>query len=112
MKAASTSETLVNIYQTRRRYNPEDSHLDTPRCANIKSCLDISSILHVYFMNFKKTAGRGGIVRTSVMLMLRAEKLAWNKSKRFWMDPCSNWVTASMVRNMQTTFHIDMNMNV
>jgi hypothetical protein len=26
-KAASTSETLVNLYQTTRRYNPEDSHL-------------------------------------------------------------------------------------
>jgi hypothetical protein len=26
MEAASTSETLVNIYQTTRRYNPEDSH--------------------------------------------------------------------------------------
>jgi hypothetical protein len=24
---ASTSETLVNFYQTTRRYNPEDSHL-------------------------------------------------------------------------------------
>jgi hypothetical protein len=28
MEAARTSETLVNFYQTRRRYNPEDSHLD------------------------------------------------------------------------------------
>jgi hypothetical protein len=26
MEAARTSETLVNFYQTRRRYNPEDSH--------------------------------------------------------------------------------------
>jgi hypothetical protein len=26
MEAASTSETLVNVYQTTRRYNPEDSH--------------------------------------------------------------------------------------
>jgi uncharacterized protein with FMN-binding domain len=26
-EAASTSETLVNFYQTTRRYNPEDSHL-------------------------------------------------------------------------------------
>jgi hypothetical protein len=28
MEAASTSETSVNFYQTTRRYNPEDSHLD------------------------------------------------------------------------------------
>jgi hypothetical protein len=27
MKAARTSETLVNLYQTTRRYNPEVSHL-------------------------------------------------------------------------------------
>jgi hypothetical protein len=27
MEAAKTSETSVNFYQTRRRYNPEDSHL-------------------------------------------------------------------------------------
>jgi hypothetical protein len=29
MEAAMTSETLVNFYQTTRRYNPEDSHLPT-----------------------------------------------------------------------------------
>jgi hypothetical protein len=27
METASTSETLVNFYETTRRYNPEDSHL-------------------------------------------------------------------------------------
>jgi hypothetical protein len=27
MEAASISETLVNFYQTARRYNPDDSHL-------------------------------------------------------------------------------------
>jgi hypothetical protein len=27
VEAASTSETLVNFYQTTRNYNPEDSHL-------------------------------------------------------------------------------------
>jgi hypothetical protein len=29
MEAARTSETLLNFYQTTRRYNPEDSHLLT-----------------------------------------------------------------------------------
>jgi hypothetical protein len=29
MEAARTSETLVNVYQTTRRYNPEHSHLRT-----------------------------------------------------------------------------------
>jgi hypothetical protein len=27
MEAARTSETVVNLYQTTRRYNPEDTHL-------------------------------------------------------------------------------------
>jgi hypothetical protein len=36
MKAARTSGTLVNFYQTARRYNPEDSHLRTHRRENLK----------------------------------------------------------------------------
>jgi hypothetical protein len=39
MEAASTSETLVNFFQTTRRYNPEDSHLRTHRRENLKSYL-------------------------------------------------------------------------
>jgi hypothetical protein len=37
MEVARTSETLVNFYQTTRRCNPEDSHLHTRRCENLKS---------------------------------------------------------------------------
>jgi hypothetical protein len=37
MEAARTSETLVNFYQTTRRYNPEDSHLRTHRRENLES---------------------------------------------------------------------------
>jgi hypothetical protein len=43
MEAARTSETLVNFYQTTRRYNPEDSHLHTPRRENLKSYLERES---------------------------------------------------------------------
>jgi hypothetical protein len=39
MEAASTSETLVNFYQTTRRNNPEDSHLHACR-ENLKSHID------------------------------------------------------------------------
>jgi hypothetical protein len=39
MEAARTSETLVNFYQTTRRYNPEDSNLHTRRRENLKSYL-------------------------------------------------------------------------
>jgi hypothetical protein len=31
MEAARSSETSVNLYQTTRRYNPEDSHLLGPK---------------------------------------------------------------------------------
>jgi hypothetical protein len=41
MEAASTSETLVNFYQTIRRYNPEDSHLRTHRLENLKSYKEV-----------------------------------------------------------------------
>jgi hypothetical protein len=37
MQAASTSETVVNVYQTTWRYNPEDSHLHTHHRENLKS---------------------------------------------------------------------------
>jgi hypothetical protein len=40
MEAARTSETLVNFYQTTRRYNPEDSHLLTHCRENLKSYID------------------------------------------------------------------------
>jgi hypothetical protein len=37
MEAASTSEMLVNFYQTTWYFNPEDSHLHTCRHENLKS---------------------------------------------------------------------------
>jgi hypothetical protein len=36
IKAAQTSETLVNIYQSTWHYNPEDSHLHTQHHENLK----------------------------------------------------------------------------
>jgi hypothetical protein len=44
MEAASTSETLVNFYQNIRRYNPEDSHLHTRRCENLKSQFEVALV--------------------------------------------------------------------
>jgi hypothetical protein len=37
MEAVQASETLVNSYQSTRRYNPEDSHLYSHRRENLKS---------------------------------------------------------------------------
>jgi hypothetical protein len=39
MEAASTYEMLVNFYHTTWRYSPEDSHLHTCHCENLKSYL-------------------------------------------------------------------------
>jgi hypothetical protein len=43
MEAASTSEMLVNFYQTTQRYNPEDSHLHIRRRENFKSYKSVPS---------------------------------------------------------------------
>jgi hypothetical protein len=37
LEAASSSETLVNIYQTTQNYNPKDSRLHTRRREKLKS---------------------------------------------------------------------------
>jgi hypothetical protein len=37
LEAVQTSETSVNAHQSTRRYNPEDSHLHSHRCQNLKS---------------------------------------------------------------------------
>jgi hypothetical protein len=39
MEAVQTSETLVNLQQSTWCYNPEDSHLCTHHCENLKSYL-------------------------------------------------------------------------
>jgi hypothetical protein len=41
MKAARTSETMVNFHQTTWHNNPEYSYLHTHRCENLKSYLII-----------------------------------------------------------------------
>jgi hypothetical protein len=50
MEAAKTSETLVNFYQTTRRYNPEDSHLRTHRRENLKSYLVLNELIVARFV--------------------------------------------------------------
>jgi hypothetical protein len=45
MEAASTSETSVKFYQTTRRNNPEDSHLQTRRRENLKSHRDLKVVI-------------------------------------------------------------------
>jgi hypothetical protein len=47
MEAASTSETLVNFYQTTWLNNAEDSHLHTCCCENLKS----NNMVEVHYSN-------------------------------------------------------------
>jgi hypothetical protein len=62
MEAVSTSETLVNFYQTTRCYNPEDSNLHTHRRENLKSYLGLyhliyfSSVHYIYLVRSMLTA--------------------------------------------------------
>jgi hypothetical protein len=58
MEAARTSETLVNFYQTTRRYNPEDGHLRTQRRENLKSYIGVSR----WKIMAPDRVGRGSIV--------------------------------------------------
>jgi hypothetical protein len=50
MEAASTSETLVNFYQTTQCNNPEDSHLHTRRRENLKSHFTKKTAVAVVFV--------------------------------------------------------------
>jgi hypothetical protein len=55
MEAARTSETLVNFYQTTRRYNPEDSRLHTHRRENLKSYT--SKLLYLQYEKLTLSCG-------------------------------------------------------
>jgi hypothetical protein len=57
MEAAWSSETLLNFYQTTRRYNPEDSHLRTHHLENLKFYL-ISSLRAVSVVCVRLTMER------------------------------------------------------
>jgi hypothetical protein len=52
MEVASTSETLVNFYQTTRRNKPEDSHLRTHHRENLKSYLGLFFILFFQYYSY------------------------------------------------------------
>jgi hypothetical protein len=54
MEAVRTFESMVNLYQSTRRYNPEDSHLRTHRRKNFKSYSVefIDTFVDMLFTNF------------------------------------------------------------
>jgi hypothetical protein len=83
MEAARTSETLVNFYQTTRRYNREDSYLRTHRRENLKSYM----IQHILQLRFKT-------ICTSLILPL----LASYRGERG-----QSWATSSEIRGGQSS---------
>jgi hypothetical protein len=55
MEAVQSSETLVNSYQSARRYNPEDGHLHSHSRENLKSYTgNIYQISEINFLGIKK----------------------------------------------------------
>jgi hypothetical protein len=63
IRAMSTSETSVNIYQTTRCNNPEDSHLHTRRSKNLKSYIAPGRLWNCHVPKYHATKacrGRGG----------------------------------------------------
>jgi hypothetical protein len=56
MEAVQTSQTLVNSYQSTRRYNPEDSHLCFESCNIAVSLIAQQIFQDEYILKSSKTA--------------------------------------------------------
>jgi hypothetical protein len=50
IEAVRTSETLVNLHQFTQHYNPEDSHLRTHSCENLK-CYYVTEVVEQVLLN-------------------------------------------------------------
>jgi hypothetical protein len=69
-EAASTSETSVNFYQTTRRYNPEDSHLQCTTSPAI--CYYFSIAINVDFREL--------LIPLKIILASRSERALMRKN--------------------------------
>jgi hypothetical protein len=83
MEAARTSETLLNFYQTTRRYNPEDSHLRTHRRENLKSYM-LYDVLN-FPMNAKDIQSFSGTYKYTVRY---PGFVSWNYSLNLVVKLC------------------------
>jgi hypothetical protein len=60
MKALRTSETLANVYQATRRYNPEDNHIhfhnlkDRDRSPRFPVLRDLNRVIHTQVQYFSR----------------------------------------------------------
>jgi hypothetical protein len=55
MEAASTSETLVNFFQSTQRNNPEEGHLRTHRRENLKSYYFLNIHLNITLSSMSRS---------------------------------------------------------
>jgi hypothetical protein len=70
MEAARTSETLINFYQTTRRYNPEDSHLRIHRRENLKYYLKQFYFSYPHVNYSEVSLGGGSQLSMTLMTMI------------------------------------------
>jgi hypothetical protein len=83
MEAARTSETLVNFYQTTRRYNPEDSHPRTDRRENLKSY--VVQFTYSFGIYIKRLIKFKQIKTCSQLRRMRTcNKTIWNSIMNLW----------------------------
>jgi hypothetical protein len=96
-QSAMTSETLANFYQTRRRYNPEDSHLRTHHRENLKSyyyyCLFsmVTKLWEVFFQHFtwqKSDHGERAVSVKTCVHVLIPKRFLWRMLTIWSINPC------------------------
>jgi hypothetical protein len=72
MEAARSSETLVNFYQTTRRYNPEDSHLHKSGYP-VRVSAELLAFLTQVFRGFPQSLHKyAGIIGTDLKYTMSA----------------------------------------
>jgi hypothetical protein len=74
MEAARTSETLVNFYQTTRRYNPEDSYLRKEVCLFV--CLFVVYLTTLFQYLRQNSVDVGGKPTASAQFLLNPDSSA------------------------------------
>jgi hypothetical protein len=79
MEAARTSETLVNFYQTTRRYNPEDSHLRTHRRENLRSYLILTYFISVRDL-FNDAVSISDYIASNDGIIINELEISWKKA--------------------------------
>jgi hypothetical protein len=112
MEAARTSETLVNFYQTTRRYNPDDSHLCTHRRENLKSYLALQQcFLYSAFTTITTTTTPTPTIHTADDSLTALERVFGDRiiSRGLWpvrspgLTPCGFYLWGNLKDKVHRT---------